>query len=373
MQMWNFFCYTVIYFLFYRFSGAHRKPTSDSRYDPTLEHQSNVWYRLVRWYEYRLTRKLFDNIDRDPLPKMGLPELETASPLLFNYLTQKKTHPVVIKGLFSNTNAVKNWCSDYFKEHYGDTSLLTLTGTFNTKNAYTSFTQKAQCQYMPLRESITNMLANKGKYYVNNVTEIFMKHPELLDDLQLNTLKSLDNSIDKNSWLKLNLFLGGPDTASSLHCAVGGNFFVNVVGKKRWTLIDPKYTPHFKTTPSSNFGFVISGYDLEDPEQMYTLNRTIPMYEVVLEPGDCLYVPPWWLHHVRNKTDFTIGVAIRDHTVYTQCWKNNPMFMLLSPYWYKLHPWILKTLTKIMGRDYLLKNSMQSDRHIMSHLTGKLI
>jgi hypothetical protein len=370
LKMFELIFYTIIFFFFYRLSGAHQKPTSDKAYDPTIEHQNNFWYRTVRAYEEQRRRAL--PAIKEPLQKLTVPILKDPNSIHFNYLSDGKTRPVVIEGLVNGSAATKKWSPSHFQKQYGETTLLTLVSDEKQKNAYTSFTQKANCQRIPLKESIQNMHDRKRKYYVNNVTEIFMKHPQLISDLELNRLRKIDESINENSWLKVNLFLGGPDTASSLHCAVGGNFFLNLVGKKKWTLIDPKYSKYFKMTPSENFGFAISGYDLDDPEQCYEINRKIPMYEVVLDPGDCLYVPPWWLHHVSNETDFSIGVAVRDHTVYTQCWKNNPMFMLLSPYWYKLHPLVLSGLTKIFGREYLLRNSMQSDEAIMRHLSGKL-
>ena len=135
-------------------------------------------------------------------------------------------------------------------------------------------------------------------------------------------------------------------------------------------MIDPRYSRYLKSTPSESFGFVISGYDLEDMEQTQEINGVIPMREVILEPGDCLFVPPWFWHYVKNEDEFTIGVAVRDHTVYRQCWRNNWMFMLLSPYWYKLNPWFIGFLTWLLGRDFLIRRSMQSDQHIMHHLAG---
>lgn len=207
-------------------------------------------------------------------------------------------------------------------------------------------------------------------YYINNVTEIFQQYPQLINELGLDAIKRIDDSINQESWLKVNMFMGGPETGSSLHCAVGGNFFFNVHGKKRWILIDPKYTRFLRSTPSENFSFVISGLDLQNPEHSSIINDYIPKYEVVLEAGDTLFIPPWWWHYVHNETPFTIGCAVRDHTVYWQSVYNNPMFMFMSPYIYKLNPMLLKCVEFIKGRDYLLETSMKSDKYIMKDLAG---
>jgi len=161
--------------------------------------------------------------------------------------------------------------------------------------------------------------------------------------------------------------MGGPGTGSSLHCAVGGNFFFNVHGKKRWVLIEPKYSRHLCSMPSKNFEFVISGRDIENPDDI--LNK-IPKYEVTLEPGDVLYVAPWWWHYVKNLTPFTIGCAVRDHSAYRQSFQNNPMYMLMSHYPLWLNPWVLKAAEFFKGRDYLLRRSVSSEHHIVNNLTN---
>jgi len=210
------------------------------------------------------------------------------------------------------------------------------------------------------------MLEGKEILYVNNVTQIFHDYPNLVDELNLDTLKTAEPKISPKTWLKINLFMGGPGTGSSLHCAVGGNFFFNVHGRKKWVLIHPKYSKFLKSTPSKDFEFVISGYDMENQSEIL---KKIPKYEVILEPGDVLYVASWWWHYVKNMTDFTIGCSVRDHSAYWQSFKNNPMFMLMSPYPIRINPLILKLAKLIKGREYLLESSMKSDQDIVHNLT----
>ena len=369
--------YFLLYFAFYRFSGAHNKPTSDSKYDPTVEHQNCLLYKLVRrWEDIEFDENFPNHIPHvAPLCTVPLTEIDDSmvNERLFYSLTANKTRPLVIRGLIKNCNAVKKWNANYFTTNYGETNLLTLARGkhFDKQNAYTSFTHKIDCKYMSIKESLKNMMnESKESFYINNVTEIFMHHPNLISDLNIDCLKKIDDSIDENSWYKVNMFMGGPETGSSLHCAVGGNFFFNIYGKKKWILIDPCYSKYLRSTPSEQFGFAISGYDIEDNRQVAKLNDVIPKYEVILEPGDMLYIPPWWWHYVHNETNFTIGCAVRDHTVYWQSIKNNPTFMLMSPYIYKLNPLFLKVAEWLKGREFLLKKSMESDKYIMHHLAG---
>jgi hypothetical protein len=57
--------YYIFYYLFYKFSGAHNKPESDSKYTDTYKiHQSNIFYRVLRWWESIKIKKF---LKTDPL------------------------------------------------------------------------------------------------------------------------------------------------------------------------------------------------------------------------------------------------------------------------------------------------------------------
>jgi len=287
---------------------------------------------------------------------------------LFYKLTHGKTCPIVIRGLIKDVDAVKKWDSNYFIENYGKTKLLNISKQNEKEhNAYTSFNRTLKCQNLSIEESVNRMLdKNSESIYINNITEIFSKHPELVNDLELDHIKKLDDSIDEKTWLKINMFMGGHQTGSSLHCAVAGNFFFNIKGRKKWILIHPKYSKYLKSTPSKLFEFCISGYDIENPTDEL---KKIPKYEVILESGDVLYNAPWWWHYVKNESNYTIGCAVRDHTVYYQNFYNNSFFMLMSSYVWKLNPIYLWMLDKFIGRETIKNESMKSDKYIVNNLT----
>jgi len=356
-----YFRYVLAYWGFYRLSGAHKKPTSDSKHDPQIEHQNSIWYHTVRNMENTMTKELTFKQNTLPVPEIDVSEL---NPELFQYLTKNKTQPLVIRGLVNGTKAVKLWNSDYFVKNYGDAKILSINKPKGF-NAYTSFNQSILSGIMTIGQTIGLMKTNG--HYINNVTQIFQEFPELVDDLDLDKIKKIDDAIDSKNWLKINMFMGPKDTGSSLHCAVGGNFFFNIHGKKKWILIDPKYSYALKSTPSNSFSFVISGLDIENSGG--TSLQLIPKHEIILEPGDVLYNPPWWWHYVKNIEEFNIGCAIRDHTVYWQSWYNNPMFMFLSPYSWKLNPWFIY-IAKIIKGESLRNDSMKSDLSIINDLVN---
>lgn len=364
--MLSTFRYWLTYYLAYKFSGAHEKPTSDSEYDPKIANCKHFLTKALR----KLETSYYSELKHQQPSNLQLPEIDASdlNPELFRLISQNKTHSIVIRGLIKNTSAVKNWNSDYFEDNYGDTQLLTLRQPDDGYvGAYTSFNEAVDFRKISLKDSIQTMKTDSEKLYINNITEIFHNHPELVDELELNSLVTAEPKITPETWLKINMFMGGLGTGSSLHCAVASNFFFNVHGKKKWVLIHPKYSKYLKSMPSKGFEFAISGYNIEEPSEIL---EKIPKYEVILEPGDVLYNAPWFWHYVKNITDFTIGCAIRDHTTYQQSFKNNPMFMWMSPYPTYLNPWLLKVVNWIKGRGYLLNRSLKSEHDIVNNLTN---
>jgi Cupin-like domain len=113
-------------------------------------------------------------------------------------------------------------------------------------------------------------------------------------------------------------------TGSPLHCARHANFFIQVVGSKKWTLIEPKYSLFLHPILAYNIPGCIS-------ETLPSVTETLPRQEVILNPGDVLFNPPWMWHQVENMPGFTIGCATRELRFWGTL-KNNPMFTILQEF-----------------------------------------
>jgi len=355
--------YAIKFFMFYHFGGCHNK-------DQTPKEQRAHRHAVrLRQHEARLYGARFDD-DKCIMNEIPMDVPHTENPYVnrerFDFLSRGRTEPVVLRGLISSTKACKLWNAQYFSEgEIGNASVLSLVPSrAQSELEYTSFAETIPLQRCTLKKNIHQMLnpTSVGIAYTNNVTSLFMDHPALINDLQLNTLCRVTESVDDTNWFKLNFFIGGAGTKTSMHCAAAGNFFHNIYGRKRWTLIHPKYSKFLGPIPSKDFAFVIS--------EKTKIPSAIPRYEVVLNAGDVLYNAPFWWHRVENLDNFTIGVAVRDHQTYWQSWNNNPLFMAMSPYWYSLAPPVIWLATKIFGRDKIVRYSMESGTFVNRELSS---
>lgn len=242
----------------------------------------------------------------------------------FIQLTNNFTTPLVVKGFLKDSPAVKEWSLDFFAKKYGDTELPVISNAdIKVHTKYINSYGSEKYEYVTLRNFV-DALKKGDKMYINNISRIFGYHPELLDYLNLEKIKDYTGEDVKNEIHITNLFIGGKGTGTSLHCAITGNFFYNIKGKKLWYLISPDHTKYMKPLMSRTGLFAVSRLDICNAKKGdYVLN--IPRYEVILDEGDMLFNPPFFWHAITNLTEYTIACANR----FTNFWsalKNNPLF-----------------------------------------------
>lgn len=100
------------------------------------------------------------------------------------------------------------------------------------------------------------------------------------------------------------IWFGPAGTVTPLHHDVANVLFVQVYGRKRFTLIPPAFTPRVYNETG-----VYGDVDPENPD--YSLHpeyRGVPTLDVVLEPGETLFLPVAWWHRVES-LDMSISLS----------------------------------------------------------------
>jgi hypothetical protein len=102
-------------------------------------------------------------------------------------------------------------------------------------------------------------------------------------------------------WRNLRMWVSAADTAVPLHRDVAQNIFCQLVGRKRFLLYPAAATPWLYSHP---FRSALTNYSRFDPERpdyaRFPLSREVEPVDVVLGPGDALYLPTRWWHQVRS-------------------------------------------------------------------------
>lgn len=97
-------------------------------------------------------------------------------------------------------------------------------------------------------------------------------------------------------------WIGPARTVTPLHCDYDDNIFAQVMGSKRIFLAPPHHDAFLYAREANPLLFG-SPFDPEAPDfERYPLARQARLLEIVVAPGDMLYVPAGWYHQVRALT-----------------------------------------------------------------------
>lgn len=263
--------------------------------------------RASRWLK-KSKEKLAKSIAANPgIEKRGftydVKEIERES--FQPYLNNKKAlldGPLVFRNAAKEWPAVKTWSKSFFKENYGDYEIA-LIG--NKGLADSPRVDKFQ------RTSFGEYLSYEG-----NDRSYYLRFSRIIDDYPDTLRKDIDVS-----WLQqfrsglhwgenLYLFLGEAGSKTSMHNALIQSLFIQIKGKKIWTLYEPSERifldpvvarmPYYYTHVNPN--------DTDDPR--YPLLKYARKYVIELNPGDVLWFPSYYWHYVENPTA-NIGVTYK--------------------------------------------------------------
>jgi hypothetical protein len=102
-------------------------------------------------------------------------------------------------------------------------------------------------------------------------------------------------------WMNSRFWVGPAGTCAPLHRDVAENIFVQLVGRKRFLLYSPAAAPWLYSNGIRSALPNFSRFDPDAPDyERFPLSREVRPLEIVLGPGDALYLPSRWWHHVRS-------------------------------------------------------------------------
>jgi len=278
----------------------------------------------------------FENNDQEE--PLGELDADTVTRESFIEASLNFQRPVIVRGFAKNNPAITNWTAPYLKEKLGNQICTPLTWTKDIEGK--DWDVCAKISQMTFAEFFERM--HDEPIYINANTEAATGDHSLVEELDLGKIQDTFTTPGE-SWdelVLLNFFIGSSHVHSQLHTAVGGNFFLMINGRKKWTLMDPKYSAYIHPVtrrPYQTFRSRYGGYRAQralGASADHPLFRP-PLHEFVLEPGDLFYNAPWWWHEVENLDPFSVGVAVR-HTpppfASSPSWANQSLFTLAGIY-----------------------------------------
>ncbi|MGL5194866.1 MAG: cupin-like domain-containing protein [Chroococcales cyanobacterium] len=225
-----------------------------------------------------------------------------------NYFTQNT--PVILTGIMGNWQALSRWNPQYLKQEYGEVEVEV---QFNRESNPLFEREKEKHRQQMTMGDYVDLIVKGGKtndYYMVPFNGNF-DSPELkplLKDVEI-----FSEYIDPSNQKACIFFWFGPEgTITPLHHDPCNVLLSQVYGKKRIRLISPNQ----KALLYNQVG-VYSEVDLLNPDyEKYPRFKDVEIIEVILEPGEVIFLPVGWWHHV-EALDISISVS------FTNFWLSN--------------------------------------------------
>ncbi|XP_014254070.1 lysine-specific demethylase 8-like [Cimex lectularius] len=240
----------------------------------------------------------FPGIKGEEICSLKLPSLQYFSE--HHFYPQK---PAILLDCISHWPAFGKWDNiNYLKKVAGHRTVPIELGSSYTENDW-------GMRLTTLQEFIENHIIRKGDsvgYLAQH--QLFNQVPELQNDICVPEYCCISDLEDGSYGVDTNAWFGPAGTVTPLHYDPKHNLFCQVVGSKRVLLYSPEDSenlyPHDATMLNNT-----AQVDPYSPNyDLFPKYRQAKAYECHLRPGEMLYIPPKWWHHIRS-LDISFSVS----------------------------------------------------------------
>ena len=210
--------------------------------------------------------------------------------------------PVVFAGMTEGWKAHQSWQLAALAERFGDVPVDITDGRASNPNY--DMEHKKHIRTVLLREYIERIRATEGEsndfYMVANNRNTQKGLAGVFDDIALPPRLFRDDLAAGSAF-----WLGPAGTVTPLHHDTSNILFFQLIGRKRYRMIAP-----LELAVLDGAQAMYAGVDPEKPDlERYPWWSKITVRDFVLEPGDALFIPVGWWHHVRA-LDVSVSLAL---------------------------------------------------------------
>ncbi|XP_034483358.1 bifunctional peptidase and arginyl-hydroxylase JMJD5 [Drosophila innubila] len=306
-------CYFKIFFLLLENSSLERREQCSGILDETqllgctdnlYENCNELQAALMKYLDVDATK-----INPTPLPileavqrrvsRCDIPQLDAPSITEFRESCYEALQPTLLLNTINHWPALSKWRDlNYLLKVAGNRTVPIEIGSNYASDEWSQ-------QLVKIREFLYRQFGEDNKTAELEIEylaqhELFGQIPDLKADICVPDYCSV--SAENSSPVDIKAWLGPKHTVSPMHTDPKHNLLCQVFGSKRIILATPADTENLYAHESEFLGNT-SQIDAANPDfERFPLLSRVHFYELLLQPGDCLYLPPKWWHYVRSNT-----------------------------------------------------------------------
>ncbi|XP_033157988.1 bifunctional peptidase and arginyl-hydroxylase JMJD5 [Drosophila mauritiana] len=228
------------------------------------------------------------------IPQLDAPSLEEFQTKCF-----EAGQPTLLLNTIQHWPALRKWLDlNYLLQVAGNRTVPIEIGSNYASDEWSQ-------QLVKIRDFLSRQFGKEPSKAGQNIEylaqhELFSQIPALKEDISIPDYCTISNK-DTPEAVDIKAWLGPAGTVSPMHYDPKHNLLCQVFGSKRIILAAPADTDNLYPHDSE---FLANTARIDaaqlDPET-YPLVAKVKFYQLLLQPGDCLYMPPKWWHYVRSE------------------------------------------------------------------------
>ncbi|XP_017066420.1 bifunctional peptidase and arginyl-hydroxylase JMJD5 [Drosophila eugracilis] len=308
-KIYSIGCYFKIYFLLLESTNPGQKELCSGILD-----EAQLLGCMENWSE--LKEALVDYLDKDrpedpetlpilePLPRISCTcnILQLEAPSLEEFQTKcfQAEQPSLLLNTIQHWPALDKWLDlNYLLQVAGNRTVPIEIGSNYASDEWSQ-------QLVKIRDFLRRQFGKQDNNSSHDIEylaqhELFSQIPALKRDISVPDYCSISKD-DPPGVVDIKAWLGPAGTISPMHYDPKHNLLCQVFGYKKIILAAPEDTkylyPHHNEFLANTSQIDAAHLDLET----YPLLGKVKFYELLLQPGDCLYMPPKWWHYVRSES-----------------------------------------------------------------------
>ena len=241
-------------------------------------------------------------ITTEPMPATRVSNAEvdivdTISPQAFKRDYIDTNTPLLMRKVTANWPAMKKWSFEFFAN-----LSLPKRVFLEMNNVLQGNGQYEVMEYGDYIRRMADADAVPPKGYLS-VFRVFSAFPQLMSDVDFSILSQFKVKNTAKGWI------GPAGTVTGYHVDWGDNVLAQICGRKEVRLVAPNDTKFMYPSKRFDQGTMSSEMDVDNlDEQKYPLFAQATEYRVIIQPGEMLFIPRGWWHHVRS-LDKSISVS----------------------------------------------------------------
>lgn len=220
-----------------------------------------------------------------------IPRLSGISGARFQAEFYAANRPVILTDLAADWPALTRWTLDYLKARFGHARVRYQENRSAADHRDSFVDHGVEASFSDYIDLVAGSGTTNAYYLIAH--DRMLDRPELrplLDDIRFDP--AYFDPVDTAR--RVFFWLGPAGTRTPMHRDLGNVWFVQVRGRKRVRLIPSKLMHRVYNEVGYHSEADFDALDLD----RYPLLRDVPVADVVIAPGEMLFIPLGWWHHV---------------------------------------------------------------------------